>query len=331
MRGDEEQRSVDVHQLHGIRAFDVWDVWGDVDHHRAGFSPVASPQLHAMCFVIGREEQRAIDVHQFHRNPARPDLLHQLGTGVRAVTFPESGTANRVHSREVQRVIKGCPGKRMGRKRKYVTYEACFELGREATANATVIVHDRQCELISVGRRTCRIVVQILVRLGEAGRPRSIRKCLRRTLTPIHGQREGILRAWIDNITRQRDRVVLVNRGRNGQVRQLRRHVADGRSRVAGAGSRVVVGQYHADRVHVAGRAGRVVVQVLVRNVERTTADRYRLRRPLAPIDRQLVRIQRTHVAVRARQMQNAIFVHGCGAKCLDHWGHVVDRDCASC
>ena len=72
----------------------------------------------------------------------------------------------------------------------------------------------------------------------------------------------------------------------------------------------VVVGHGGADRVGVAGCTSRVIVQVLVWDVERAACDRNRLGRPLAPVDRQHMRILRAHVAVRTCQMHHAVFVH---------------------
>ena len=144
-----------------------------------------------------------------------------------------------------------------------------------------------------------------------------------------------IQRAHVGERPRDCRRAVLVNH-RRVNILDHRGHVVHsdrGRSRV---GTRVVVGQRHADRIHVAGSAARVVVQILVRQGERLTLSgrctvRVRLhivgRKRVAPIHHQRERVQRTRIADRAGQHGHSVLADRCHRVQDQRRCHVVHLD----
>ena len=158
---------------------------------------------------------------------------------------------------------------------------------------SSVIVCDRGHDRVVVGWRTRRIIVQILVRGREGSSAAALRDrgCgCSFAASPIDLHRVRIQRAHIRDRASDGHRAVLVDHRRiDIDPCDRRVHVRDRRGRAARYRARIVVGQRHTNGVHVAGRSRRVVVQVLVRKVKRAACDRHRLRRTLAPVDRQLV------------------------------------------
>ena len=167
--------------------------------------------------------------------------------------------------------------------------------------------------------------VVIHVQVRDVKHAAADRHRLWQSLAPIDRQLVRVLRAHIAVCARQVNYAVFVRR-RGREAVDHRIHVSDRRGRAAGVRARVVIGQRHTDRVHVAGRPGGVVVQVLVRDVERTTCDRHSLRRTFAPVDRQRVRVLGTRVAVRTRQVNHAVLVHGRRRQCIDYRSSIRDR-----
>ena len=132
-----------------------------------------------------------------------------------------------------------------------------------------------------------------------------------------------VLSAHVAVSAAQRHCSVLVHRG-GAQREDVRVQVGNRRRGAADSRARVVIGQSYADRVDVRSRVGRVVVKVLVREAEAATRDRQRYWNAFAPVDRQRVSVLSAHVAVSARQSDDAVLVLRCRRDARDHWCHVV-------
>ena len=129
------------------------------------------------------------------------------------------------------------------------------------------------------------MVVEILMCLAETGRPRRVRESLhRRTVSPIHSNGERVQRPRISEGTGKHTGSVLVDICGN-QALDLWCDIGDRCARGRDVAAQVVVCKADGDQVVVGRGDAGIVVQILMSDIERTAADRNRLRRTLAPID----------------------------------------------
>ena len=206
---------------------------------------------------------------------------------------------------------------------------------RRATGRAGVVVGNRQADGVSVAGRGGWVVVQVLVSQREGcctGRIRNLLDIVRRQqVTPVHVQRERVQRARIGDRPGQSRRAVLVNR-RCRQAAQHRGHVVDRHRRRVTGRAGVVVGKRQADGVSVAGRGGRVVVQVLVSQREGCCTGRIRnlldivRRQRITPVHVQRERVQGARIGDRPGQSRRTVLVNRRCRQAAQHRGHVVNR-----
>ncbi len=175
------------------------------------------------------------------------------------------------------------------------------------------------------------IIVQVSVRQGEAlstnctgGQTDCLGVIWAQRFAPINQQGEGIQSPWVGHRTSQHRHAVFVDRNDRIQ-RDYWSDVIDRHCRLVGVDAAVVVSD--GQRIHIAGRIGGVVVEVLSTGCERPGFGVHRGigTRPVAPGHDDGVRVETAQVGKGTGERGRAIFVDDWSIEALDHWGDVID------
>ena len=145
--------------------------------------------------IIGREAEARRDAGAAVRVAV---LLDRPSIGKRIQRGGVADTAAQVDGRALRAAARGACD---GRRRRHIAHRYV----RGGRGRARVVVRHRHADRVAVRRRAARVVVQILMRLAEGRRPHRVaERRNRRTVAPVHPQRERVQRARVADRTAQR-------------------------------------------------------------------------------------------------------------------------------